>query len=119
MSGDVPYARRGILLSPLHGLVEPGHSLERSAAFPLGSLDVVEGVGHAGDEEPPVSQDGSRMRSSGRGSSMVTALRQAFLGGKNSPRSPRRLEPTISSYATPFRSTGEFSREYPCNSVTT
>ena len=62
--------------------------------------------------EPPVPHAGSRMKSSSPGSSIATAISQMLRGVKNSPRSPRRLEPTISSYARPFTSTSLSSREY-------
>jgi hypothetical protein len=51
-----------------------GWGLGVGPLFALGPLDAVEGVVHAGDEEPPVSQDGSRMRSSGLGSSVMADI---------------------------------------------
>ena len=46
-------------------------------------------------------------------------VRCKLRGVKNSPRSPRRFEPTTSSYATPFTSTGDRSSEKPWSWLTT
>ena len=66
--------------------------------------DFLDDVVERNVRNPPVPQNGSATVSCGPGSSMWTAIRQMLRGVKNSPRSPRRLEPTISSYAFPLTS---------------
>ena len=67
---------------------------------------------------PPVPQLLSRTFSKSLGLIMSTAIFITFRGVKNSPRSPRKFAPTISSYALPLMSMFVLSKAYFCNSAT-
>ncbi len=69
-------------------------------------------------KKPQVPMAGSRMTSFSDGSTIRTIMWHMLRGVKNWPLSPRRLEPTIVSYAWPLTSTSLSSREYICSCAT-